>query len=505
MTFNFFDGVASVLPDVINRVSTDTTVTAEDFIRGKYRITADLSAGNVTTTFDVGIPNGSIIYVGVSVESGANQHILFSSDPAAKPFADNKGNAEADGGAHIDIEGFAIFKVTADNIIQIDGQASDMGEDDGADEPDSAWRNPDDSPADSTSEDIEFNSGTLKLGEYADGNNEITNPTGLYSRESDGTMKIITLGDFGNLFGITTRLITIEGYVITGQSLSVVDYGGVSGPSDAHQWYAEGTPIVGATGTTYTVTPVDEGTKITVKVNGEESNILKNFYPAYLNPEMWFDPSQSIAGELVNVGAGDAPTLNSGAEQALSAYNNMPVFHFKGQTYTVPDQFNGAAESLTFVTTWVENQRSSNSVFRLSTATGSNDRAQMHIPWNNGTVYFDVQGADDRFSTGIGELGQALLVSYQNNPTDATATIYRSGDPDPVSPYNNTKAFSSASPTTSGAVFGSDASDHFMLDTVISSAELSFPVKEKLEGYVAWKYNMPEILPPSHPYKSAPA
>lgn len=126
MTFNFFDGVASVLPDVINRVSTDTTVTAEDFIRGKYRITADLSAGNVTTTFDVGIPNGSIIYVGVSVESGANQHILFSSDPAAKPFADNKGNAEADGGAHIDIEGFAIFKVTATNIIQIDGQASDM-------------------------------------------------------------------------------------------------------------------------------------------------------------------------------------------------------------------------------------------------------------------------------------------------------------------------------------------------------------------------------------------
>ena len=128
MTFNFFDGVASVLPDVINRVSTDTTVTAEDFIRGKYRITADLSAGNVTTTFDVGIPDGSIIFAGVYVESGTNKHNLFSSDPAALPFEPNKGSSDADGGAHIDVEGWAMFEVKGGVIKLINGTAADMTE-----------------------------------------------------------------------------------------------------------------------------------------------------------------------------------------------------------------------------------------------------------------------------------------------------------------------------------------------------------------------------------------
>ena len=367
-----------------------------------------------------------------------------------------------------------------------------------------AWVDPDGSEADSTSSDIEHNVGTVKLGAYADGFNEITAPTGLYSRESDGTMKVVTLAALGNLLGVTPRPITISGYVITGQVLSIVNYGGVGGPSDAHQWYAEGTPIVGATGITYTVTPVDEGTKITVKVNGEESNILKNFYPSDVGPQIWFDPSQSLSGELVNAGTGDLATLNSGTAQPLAVYNGMPVNHMTGQTYTLPDQFNGAADNLTFVTTWVENVRSNNSIFKLSLE-GGNERAQMHIPWGGGDVYFDVQGIDDRFSTNIGPVGQSLLVSYQNNPTDATATIYRTGDPDPVSPYNVTNTFATASPTTTGAIFGLGASDHFMLDTIISSAELSLPAKQKLEAYVAWKYNMPEILPPSHPYKSAPA
>ena len=367
-----------------------------------------------------------------------------------------------------------------------------------------AWVNPDGSEADSTSSDVEHNAGTVKFGAYADGFNEITAPTGLYSRESDGTMKVITLAALGNLLGVTPRPITIEGYVITGQLLSIVDYGGVGGPSDAHQWYAEGTPIVGATGVTYTTTPIDEGTKITVKVNGEESNILRNFYPSDVGPQIWFDPSQSLSGELVNVGTGDPATLSSGAEQPLAAYNGLPVNHMKGQTYTLPDQFNGAAENLTFVTTWVENARTTNTVFKLS-ATETDGRSQMHIPWSDGTVYFDVQGIDDRFNTNIGPVGQALMVSYQNNPTDATATIYRSGDPDPANPYNVTNSFISASETTAGSMFGANASDHYMLDTIISSAELSLPAKQKLEAYVAWKYNIPEILPPSHPYKLAPA
>lgn len=124
MTFNFFED--NGLPREVHRVSTDTTVTAADFIRGVHYITADLSGGDVTTTYDVGIPDGYIIYAGVYVESDPNKHLLFSSDPASVPFESNRGVIDPDFGSHIDVEGVAAFKFDGGVIRQFDGSAADM-------------------------------------------------------------------------------------------------------------------------------------------------------------------------------------------------------------------------------------------------------------------------------------------------------------------------------------------------------------------------------------------
>ena len=130
MTFNFFED--NGLPREVHRVSTDTTVTAADFIRGVHYITADLSGGDVTTTYDVGIPDGYIIYAGVYVESSPNKHLLFSSDPVNLPFESNRGVVDPDFGSHIDVEGVAAFKFEGGVIRQFDGSAADMIVDDGA-------------------------------------------------------------------------------------------------------------------------------------------------------------------------------------------------------------------------------------------------------------------------------------------------------------------------------------------------------------------------------------
>lgn len=122
MAFNFFnDGVHRII-----RVSADSTVSASDFSDNVYYVTADLSGGSVTTTFDAGIPDGYIIHAGVYVEQDANRHSLFTSTPLVEQFANNKGVAAADGGSYIDIEGVATFVKSGTQWIQVEGFQSNL-------------------------------------------------------------------------------------------------------------------------------------------------------------------------------------------------------------------------------------------------------------------------------------------------------------------------------------------------------------------------------------------
>lgn len=368
------------------------------------------------------------------------------------------------------------------------------------------FKNPDGSLANPASADIEHNAGTVRLGAYADGNNEIAEPTGVLGREPDGTVKAVTINDLAELLGITLSPLKISGYVITGQTLSVEEYGGIGAAGDTHQWYAEGTPISGATGATYTVLPVDEGTTITLKVNGTESNSLRNFYPGDVDPVIWFDPSQSVSGELVNVGGGDDVVLDSGADQPLADYNGMPALHFKGQIYSLADQFNGQAENLTVITTLVENQRNNNSIIKFSSENSGPISSKAHMPWGTGVVYLDFQGQSDRLLTNIGTaVGQALLVSYQNTAAIKTARIFRTGDPDPASHFESTQGLNSLSDMSTGARFGVAVLDHYMLDTVICNTPLSEVARENLEGYIACKYGLQAMLHADHARKTIPA
>ncbi|WP_215814464.1 hypothetical protein [Pimelobacter sp. 30-1] len=67
---------------------------------------------------------------------------------------------------------------------------------------------------------------------------------------------------------------TVTGRTIVGQTLTVVTGTWDPAPSFAYQWLRGGSPIAGATGTTYRLTAADAGQRITVRVTGTKAGYV---------------------------------------------------------------------------------------------------------------------------------------------------------------------------------------------------------------------------------------
>ena len=384
---------------------------------------------------------------------------------------------------------------------------------------DGVWRNQsDDSPATNASSDIQYDGGLLRIGAYAADNNAVLTTPYVFVEDpaNDGLLKKISLEALGNLLGVIPRPITISGYVITGQTLSVLDYGGAGSPSDSHQWLSGGSPLIGQTGTTLVVTPSMEGSTIELKVNGELSNLLKNFYPIDVGAQVWVDGASDIGAGLVNRGTGGMFNLTSGTTQPVTSINGVTASQLSGQRYNMPNPFGSDyANTFTFIGTWTENIASNNFILNFNGAetggTGGdlNSRASAHIPWSNRNVYFDLAGTTvPRLqSTSIGPVGQSFITSYQGTPTGKIARIFRSGsvNPTPGNFYEQTTTDTNPTTVAGGVEFGQGVNDHAVGDLIAINADISQTALFKLEAYTAWKYGLQDALSTDHPYKSGPA
>jgi hypothetical protein len=74
---------------------------------------------------------------------------------------------------------------------------------------------------------------------------------------------------------LATTLPTVTGTAKAGYVLAATTPSwSVEGVTDAYQWFSGGTPIAGATGTTYAVTPADVGSHLSVTVSGSRATYL---------------------------------------------------------------------------------------------------------------------------------------------------------------------------------------------------------------------------------------
>lgn len=303
---------------------------------------------------------------------------------------------------------------------------------------------------------------------------------------------------------------TIQGFVITGQTLSVSSYGTGSSADDSHQWYADGDSISGATGTTYTVEPSDEGKDITLRVNGSgDSNALSNWYPLdEPKVQAWYDSA-------------DISTITA-TSNSVSSWNNKASGSFDLSS------FGGGGNPKT-------NTQNLNGLNILDWDTEGNYSLANVSEISIGDVFLICKYRNATFSsydglfsssTHEGESGDGVFltgnVSKKNLWTSSTNTealflngsILGSAAGDVLPSLNDPSIISSQRTSTevsvAGINIGSDRQhqihgnrgwDGLIGDVIISDTIMTEAEREKVEGYLAHKYALTTNLPPTHPYK----
>ena len=128
-----------------------------------------------------------------------------------------------------------------------------------------------------------------------------------------------------------------------------------------------------------------------------------------------------------------------------------------------------------------------------------------HMGWalspGNQAIYNDVIGTRDLSNTGVISIGNAAIMGVQYDTTNITGI------------FNGTTQLSPAATLTADTanfIVGvhSNTATNFLDgafgEIVFIQSAVSLSNRQKLEGYLAWKWGLQANLPVGHPYKNAP-
>jgi hypothetical protein len=85
---------------------------------------------------------------------------------------------------------------------------------------------------------------------------------------------------------------------------------------------------------------------------------------------------------------------------------------------------------------------------------------------------------------------QAYGIAYGRAPTTATTNL--TGPVAPTGPLNI--GYTTFTPSVQGAMRG------YIYELVVYNSALSAASRYAMEGYLAWKWGIPDLLPTTHPY-----
>jgi hypothetical protein len=140
-------------------------------------------------------------------------------------------------------------------------------------------------------------------------------------------------------------------------------------------------------------------------------------------------------------------------------------------------------------------------MFSLTGSSSSGSRWQAHLPWGDGTVYFDTgsSGGSGRISTNPGlAAGTVVMSGFYGSTADSLQEIYQNGTKlvgdtsgHSVSPVGNIMI---------GGIGGS-CQDTSIGEVLVVNGAVALEDRQKLEGYLAHKWGLAASLPIDHPYK----
>ena len=175
----------------------------------------------------------------------------------------------------------------------------------------------------------------------------------------------------------------------------------------------------------------------------------------------------------VNINSGQYYTTNYTATSTTETA--FIVFNFQGGTFFDPIGASATGGRYTFYSPSISNLQIGLSGYSASFSSASNSL--------------------------MNALGTIVLAEYSFSPT--ANSMYASGNTLTLSPNNTLSPSSSTSSITQIGTNGpSNANNGFIYEIMIFNTVLSISDRQKVEGYLAWKWGLNSKLPTTHPYYS---
>lgn len=175
---------------------------------------------------------------------------------------------------------------------------------------------------------------------------------------------------------------------------------------------------------------------------------------------------------------------------------------FNTGTITATSQAYAIFAVVTFPTDWFAT--GSNAILQLIGSVGLNVSAYIsYYGFNEFYIISGYSGVANQIGATIPAtnfFGRTVLVAIVGSPTAANNTVTLDGavrtlvTSDPASGTPGSGNFAIGSPT------GSDFAGSVLSEILVYQGEVSATVRQKVEGYLAWKWGLQTNLPTSHPY-----
>jgi hypothetical protein len=259
-----------------------------------------------------------------------------------------------------------------------------------------------------------------------------------------------------------------------------------------------------------------------VFINGVTSPIRQSSSNAGFNPVsigglvLWLDGADpSGTGTAPSAGATvstwvEKTSRNNAAVTGTLTYVSGGGVNFNGSTYMYNTSF---AQNLS--------QHSMFVVYKTNVLSGFSGLLSLAPTPNNVADYLSKSGlaitSDSAFAVNADDQGQKFLYTipisnlqtvamYNDNMSNTTGSCYRNGSN--VANLNSAYVFGTCSGYSVGARF-IGSGDHCCIfngviyDMLYFNTPLTLVNREKIEGYLAWKWGLQSSLPTGHTYKSA--
>lgn len=298
------------------------------------------------------------------------------------------------------------------------------------------------------------------------------------------------------------------------------------------QWYADETAISGQTGATYVMTPANEGKAITYRRSGGTviSNKINLWTPGSLGSETrgWFD---SFGTTYITLGTSNAVATwinRTGLTNATQGTTSKRPIYTVGGLDTGKNAVvaNGTTSQLIIANGLAVGDQTVFAVMKTTDA-----KAPTSSWWDCPGIWggevggfpadagwglsggYPMYGASNTKLVGnrLVNTGSPMILGYTRNTTNGLINFFHntdnvgtgtsaSGDRTALNTSTSLFNMQAIQSTTANTQFlAASLSELVIINKVLGTIEMN-----RLEGYLAWRWSLLNLLPADHPYKNGP-